>query len=446
MLVFCVLCLYSTHLSAQKSPELNRILFVFDASGSMFGKWQNKLKIESAKKVLARMVDSLDKLPNVQLALRVYGHQFPRDCKDTKLEVPFRSSNADAIKSTLNNIKPKGITPIAYSLEKAAFDFPKDGKARNTIILITDGIEECGGDPCAVSRAMQENKVILKPFVIGLGINKNLTKKLDCMGRFYNAANEESFQKIMRVILSGVLDKTTVQVNLLDHKGEATETNTTMSFVDKESGVSMYNLVHTLTEAKKPDHFVLDATPIYNLTIQTIPPVVKRNITLKPGEHNVSNGKAAQGYLHLKMTGNMLYKNLKCLIYKAGTSTLVNVQDINDKVKYLEGNYDVTVLTMPKTYLKNVKIASKATIVETIVSPGQVVAEYPSGYVGGVFQIKNGQTVLVKKVSSTLRREYYYLQPGSYKYIVRTENGNKTIYTKSKDFIVKPNGVLKVTI
>ena len=47
-------------LSAQKKEEpINRILFIFDASQSMLGRWQSGRKIDIAKKLLSSMVDSL---------------------------------------------------------------------------------------------------------------------------------------------------------------------------------------------------------------------------------------------------------------------------------------------------------------------------------------------------------------------------------------------------
>ena len=77
------------------SEKLTRILFVLDASNSMYGRWENGTKMEIAQRLMNRMVDSLSEIqdPNFQLALRVYGHQKPvppQDCNDTKLEVPFR--------------------------------------------------------------------------------------------------------------------------------------------------------------------------------------------------------------------------------------------------------------------------------------------------------------------------------------------------------------------
>ena len=80
---------------------LNRILFILDCSQSMMSSWETGKKMDIAKKILIKMVDSLEKIDNVEMALRLYGHQFPvppQNCDDTKLEVPFEKSNARKIK------------------------------------------------------------------------------------------------------------------------------------------------------------------------------------------------------------------------------------------------------------------------------------------------------------------------------------------------------------
>jgi len=74
-----------------------RILFVFDASQSMAGYWESDQKINIARDFPVNVIDSLENLKNVRMALRVYGHQSPvppQDCRDSKLEVPFDVNNA----------------------------------------------------------------------------------------------------------------------------------------------------------------------------------------------------------------------------------------------------------------------------------------------------------------------------------------------------------------
>ena len=52
-----------------------RILFIFDGSNSMNAQWGNSSKITVAKKLMIQTMDSLKMLENVELALRMYGHQ-----------------------------------------------------------------------------------------------------------------------------------------------------------------------------------------------------------------------------------------------------------------------------------------------------------------------------------------------------------------------------------
>ena len=142
------------------AQETTRILFVFDASNSMNGFWEKQRKIETATRLLSESLDNLRGKDNLELGLRVYGHQTrhvpgDQDCEDTELVVPIGTGRDLIIQQQLSRITPQGTTPIAYSLEQAANDFTPCDNCRNVIILITDGIEACDGDPCAVSRALQ---------------------------------------------------------------------------------------------------------------------------------------------------------------------------------------------------------------------------------------------------------------------------------------------------
>ena len=128
----------------------------------MNARWGSQTRIESAKELLAKTVDNLRDTPNLEIALRVYGHQSPitatfEDCNDTKLEIPFAKNNFTKVKMRIKSIYAKGSTPIARSLEAAASDFP-DQNSRNVIILITDGLEACDNDPCVIAKKLKEKR------------------------------------------------------------------------------------------------------------------------------------------------------------------------------------------------------------------------------------------------------------------------------------------------
>ena len=83
--IFCFLLFVSFTVSAQKKkaaapppPQLTRIEFVFDASLSMTGKWQTGFKIDVAKRLMTKLLDSLRYVPHLELALRVYARSSRR--------------------------------------------------------------------------------------------------------------------------------------------------------------------------------------------------------------------------------------------------------------------------------------------------------------------------------------------------------------------------------
>ena len=159
-LFFSVNCVYGQREEASVNAEaITHILFVFDASNSMNAYWEGKRKIEVATSLLSESLSSLYGIPGLKLGLRVYGHQTKfvqgeQDCDDTELVVPLAEGNNLLIQKALGRIQARGTTPIARSLERTAEDFPAED-ARKVIVLITDGIEACDEDPCAVSRMLQ---------------------------------------------------------------------------------------------------------------------------------------------------------------------------------------------------------------------------------------------------------------------------------------------------
>ena len=429
----------------QYTPPDTRILFIFDASQSMLGMWQKDSKISIARSTMIAIVDSLEKVPNVKMALRVYGHQSPvppQDCSDTRLEVPFGKNNASRIRQELRFLNPKGTTPIAYSLSEGANDFPEDCyDCRNIIILITDGIEACDGDPCAVSHELQKKGVVLKPFVIGIGIDEGFEETFNCIGHFYNAVDEERFPEVMEAVISQALNSTTAQVNLLDINGNPTETDVNMTFYDHFSGNIKYNYIHTINNRGVPDTLVLDHLLTYDMRVHTIPPVDVDSIKLFPGKHTIIAADCPQGTLKVVVDGGVQYRGLNYIIRKAGEMKTLNVQEINEEEKYLVGKYDLELPILPRLYMNDVEINQSTTTTVTIPKPGILnlikgVPGYGSLYVRKAANDEEWITNLDDK----LRNETIVLQPGKYRIVFRAVNAKQTLYTINKIFTIKPGG------
>lgn len=427
--------------SYAQNQQKTRILFVLDGSQSMLGRWGEEQKMKVATRLLSNLMDSLQKIENLEVALRVYGHQFSvaagnRSCEDTKLEVPFGGNNYSKIKSALYDIRPQGTTPIAYSLEQTKNDFPSCSNCKNIIILITDGIEECDGDPCAVSRALQKNGVTLKPFVIGMGLDLETIDAFKCVGSFFEAKDAESFQNVLQVVISQVMNNTTVQVNLIDANGEPTETDVNMTFYDHHSKAIQYNFIHTFNSYGVPDTVPIDPSLKYDLVVHTLPEVRKNDIKIIPGKHNIIAIDAPQGMLSLEMSGLNEYDDLKCLIHKKGDPTIFHVQNFEETTKYIVGDYDLEILTLPRIKVNNVNIAQSHTTKVFIPDPGLVTIFLPAKGITSIFVEENNELKWIYNLSQNTTRETIVLQPGKYRVVYRGLNSNKVIYTKEKSFTI----------
>lgn len=421
-------------------PGPTRILFIYDASNSMNGKWQSGVKHEIAHKLLSQTLDSLADT-EVEMALRVYGHQtaltYGQDCDDTKLEVPFAPKNALNIKKRLAEIRPKGTTPIALTLEKAARDFPECKNCRNIIILITDGIEECDGDPCAISRALQARGVILKPFVIGIGLDDDFKKTFKCIGNYYDASNEEVFKNVLNIVVSQALNNTTAQVNLLDVDGDPTETNVNMTFYNRFTQQADYNYIHTMNSRGLPDTIFIDPSTDYDLVVHTIPQVRKDNITLKAGKHNIIAVDAPQGQLELAKNGVKSFNLPNAIIRKAGEMNTIHVQTLGTEEKYLVGKYDLEILTLPRTYIEEVEILQSHTTTIEIPPPGLVTFSLNQTGYGSIYKMENNKLIWVVNLDPYLRSQSFNLQPGNYKVVFRAGVAMDTKFTREKTFKIE---------
>jgi Ca-activated chloride channel family protein len=426
-----------------------RILFVFDASQSMYGRWQSDMKMLIAQRLLSNLLDSLKNVENLELALRVYGHQKPyppQDCDDTKLEVPFSSNNISKIKHRLKTLNPKGTTPIAYALDQARYDFTKCDNCRNIIVLITDGIEECGGDPCEVSLSLQKEGITLKPFVIGIG--NDFSKAFNCVGNYYDATSESAFSKALNVVISQALNKTTAQVNLLNENGRPVETNINMSFYDNVSKKLKYNFVHTMNNMGLPDTLVVDPLLIYDIVAHTIPSVRKDSVVLNPGGHTIIPIKTPQGFIDLKIGGSWrTIRNLQAIIRQHGKTETLNVQNFGQSEKYLTGIYDIEVLSLPRIKIDSVAVTQGHTTTVKIPLPGIVTIRRSIDGFGSLYLEKQNELELIYNLPLAKdKTENLVLQPGKYRVVFRSKYADKSIYTIEKAFEINPGKTVEIKL
>lgn len=165
----------SQEVPAFEEDQQNTLLML-DSSGSMAGRaGGGKTKIEAAKDALERFAtatpDSIDQ------GLLVYGQtgsNRPEDkaesCRGPEVISPIGEFDYRSAPEALDRFEPRGFTPIAGALEEARRAFSGEQRADNRIILVSDGVETCGGDPVRVARSLKRAGIAVTVDVVGFDI------------------------------------------------------------------------------------------------------------------------------------------------------------------------------------------------------------------------------------------------------------------------------------
>ena len=198
-LFFLALLAFPFSVTAQ---ERTKAILVLDASGSMWGQIDGVAKITIAQNVVG---DLLDKLPAEQeLGLTVYGHRVEGNCADIETMVLPGRDTRDAIRSAVNGLSPKGKTPLSDAVLIAADKLSFMENAA-TVILVTDGVETCDRDPCALARTMEAAGVDFTAHVIGFDVAAVDLPKLQCLaketgGKFLTANNASELSDALETV------------------------------------------------------------------------------------------------------------------------------------------------------------------------------------------------------------------------------------------------------
>lgn len=191
----------------ERSAEPINILFLLDCSLSMKEKMKDHTqKMEAAKQVLQR---ALTRIPgDVNTGLRVFGQGnsrsvfgiFMNDCEQTALLIPIGQGNRRAIIEQIRGIRAFGMTPLTFALGEAAKNDFAGVQGKKIIILISDGADTCGGDPCRLIRMLPAYGIRIKIDVVGLNLKHDRAARaqLNCVaessgGKYYDANSVDQF-------------------------------------------------------------------------------------------------------------------------------------------------------------------------------------------------------------------------------------------------------------
>ncbi len=192
----------------QQAPEM---VVIMDASGSMAitmdatqdeliswnqGKYVENIEREPRRISLARnaakgIIDTIPRDMNISLVAA-------ENCRQVSLSPSFPFAQRSALKKRIEGIQPVGKTPLAEALALAGKKV--DGVNRDAIILlVSDGDETCGGDPCQVARELKKSKPRLQVNVVDImstGAGNCIASSTG--GKVFAVNNTREFKQIMK--------------------------------------------------------------------------------------------------------------------------------------------------------------------------------------------------------------------------------------------------------
>ena len=180
-------------------------MIVFDASGSM-GTTDYALKVPR----IARLKSSLfhvvpEVAPVRRLGLIVYGEGAYDDCSSIRLHMRPTADAGDQLLGIVETINPRGRTPLTESVRQAAevLDYTRQ---QAVVVLVTDGEETCGGDPCALGAMLEQAGKDVTVHVIGYREGNAEYFRARCIadatgGQYFSVSTEDQLIEALRKTL-----------------------------------------------------------------------------------------------------------------------------------------------------------------------------------------------------------------------------------------------------
>jgi Ca-activated chloride channel family protein len=166
--------LVATAVSSAMARE--SFVLIIDSSGSMAASLAGRTRLDAARDAILAEVRAWP--DDRDLALVAYGHRRARDCRDIETVLPLGHAGPDAVAASLAQLRARGKTPLSAALRQAAALLPEQG---GTIVLVSDGLETCHEDPCAVAEDLRKAHADLVIHVVGFGLPAKEMQALACI-------------------------------------------------------------------------------------------------------------------------------------------------------------------------------------------------------------------------------------------------------------------------
>lgn len=177
----------------------DRVIIILDGSGSMWAQIDGTARISVARETLDEVLGSVP--DDLELGFMSYGHREKGSCGDIEVLVEPAAGTASAISDAAAKIQPKGKTPISAAVRMAAENL-RYTEEKSTVILITDGLETCEADPCALASELEQTGVDFTTHVVGFGLTDEEGRQVACLaentgGQYFQASDGDALGKAL---------------------------------------------------------------------------------------------------------------------------------------------------------------------------------------------------------------------------------------------------------
>jgi Ca-activated chloride channel family protein len=440
-ILILVLISAATGVNGQETPPPEDMIFILDASGSMWGQVEGRSKIEVAREVLIGLIRDLP--DNARVGLTAYGHRSKGDCRDVEELFPLAPIEKDKLAAAIDSLNPKGKTPIHLSVKMTAEKL-RDREDAATVILVSDGKETCGGDPCALVEELRESGVKFVMHVIGFDVTAEEGEQLTCMaeaggGRYFNAATADELKTAAREVVKETANHGWLKVMAV-RNGEPLEAMLRADIEGAEEpavSVRLYRDVQTKGVKVPPGAYRI--TAIDDQTAGA-PSIDLGEVSIEQGKTVELTADFTSGILMVGVTKNGETYEARVGIYKPGTEDEVadgTTARGPRKFSLPAGRYDLRVIDdyiYPRVTI---------TVPDLEIPPGQTVEQnfdIPQGRLGVrileagrpvfgwvyVYDAESGDSVRANDTSSH-NPIFFNLQPGVYRLEVERKRQKQVV-------------------
>ncbi len=376
--------------AAPETASTGNIMFILDASGSMWGRVEGKAKIAIAKEVMSGLIKDLP--DDSVVGLVAYGHRRKGDCNDVEELVPLGKIDKKKLIKTVQGLSPKGKTPISRSVRMTA-ERIKQMEDETTIILVSDGKETCDPDPCGLVKDLKEAGINFVMHVIGFDVTEEEKAQLECMakaggGEYFTAKTAKDFQMAAKAVVKKAAEKPPISLKVTCIKDE----KPIKAYVQVLTKGGEKRVAEGWTSTEKPAAFRLPPG-MYDICAQDTSVIQRPTVNIKDVE--VVEGRtteivanfATEGILHVKAVKKNAPMKAYVKVFRQEDNKYMRDGWAKEdgtpaEFKFLSGLYkvkvqDTSVTERPVVTIENVEV-----------KPGETVERVATFGEGGILHVK----------------------------------------------------------